>query len=465
MGKYCRPVALSSLLLLSLCCLSLLRAGSAASVTAGATDGSELWGYVEVRPKAHLFWWYYKSPQRVSTPSKPWPTVLWLQGGPGASGVGIGNFLEVGPLDVDLNPRNSTWLQKADLIFVDNPVGVGYSYVENASELVTSDWQAAADATALLRALATEVPALREGSPLFLVAESYGGKYAVTLGVSAVRAIRAGELNLTLAGVALGDSFISPEDFALSYAPLLLDVSRLDDNAGDAAKGMAATVKEQIAAGQFAAAWKSWTDLLLFIESKSASVDTYNFLLEAGMDPVSAASSSSVAAASNAQTMKYSTYLSRKEATSSPNTLSGIMNGVIKEKLKIIPSNLTWQGISELVYNALVNDFMKPRIDEVDELLSYGVNVTVYNGQLDVICSTIGAEAWVQKLKWEGLKNLTRLPRQPLYCGSSKVTQAFVRSYKNLHFYWILRAGHFVPADQPCIALSMIGSITQSPAS
>lgn len=36
----------------------------------------------------------------------------------GGSGVGRGNFLEIGPLDVDLNPRNSTWLQKADLIFV-----------------------------------------------------------------------------------------------------------------------------------------------------------------------------------------------------------------------------------------------------------------------------------------------------------------------------------------------------------
>jgi hypothetical protein len=32
--------------------------------------------------EAHLFWWYYKSPHRTSTPSKPWPTILWLQGGP-----------------------------------------------------------------------------------------------------------------------------------------------------------------------------------------------------------------------------------------------------------------------------------------------------------------------------------------------------------------------------------------------
>lgn len=42
----------------------------------------------------------------------------------GASGVGIGNFQEVGPLDTFLKPRNSTWLRKADLLFV-----VCYAYI------------------------------------------------------------------------------------------------------------------------------------------------------------------------------------------------------------------------------------------------------------------------------------------------------------------------------------------------
>jgi serine carboxypeptidase 1 len=81
----------------------------------------------------------------------------------------------------------------------DNPVGVGYSYVEDDSLLVTTDWQQAADATTLLKALVTEVPTL-QSSPLFLVAESYGGKYAATLGASVARAARAGELNITLGG-------------------------------------------------------------------------------------------------------------------------------------------------------------------------------------------------------------------------------------------------------------------------
>ncbi|CAL4939773.1 unnamed protein product [Urochloa decumbens] len=361
--------------------------------------------------------------------------------------------LEIGPLDVSLQPRNSTWLQKADLIFVDNPVGVGYSYVENDTLLVTTDWEQAADATTLLKALVKEVPTL-QSSPLFLVAESYGGKYAATLGASVARAVRAGELNITLGGVALGDSWISPEDFTLSYTPLLLSVSRLDDNAGDEANKIADTVKEQIVAGNFTAAEGSWNDLQHFIRTRSGDVDMYNFL-DGSLDSASANTPTAGSSPSTVKAMtKYSRYLSGKD--SDPNTLEGIMNGVIKEKLQIIPKDLKWEGLNQAVYNALVNDIMKPRIDEIDELLSYGVNVTMYNGQ---------KLTWVQKLKWDGIKTFLSLPRQSLYCGDSKGTKSFVRSYKNLQFYWILGAGHYVPIDQPCIALNMIGSITQSPAS
>ncbi|CAD6343392.1 unnamed protein product [Miscanthus lutarioriparius] len=390
-SRYHSPLALLPLHLLL--CLVSFHACCAASITTGTPDGSELWGYVEVRPKAHLFWWYYKSPQRTSTPSQPWPTVLWLQGGPGASGVGLGNFLEMGPLDVDLKPRNSTWLQKADLIFVDNPVGTGYSYVEDDCLFVTSDWQQAADMTTVVRGLVKEVPTLAT-SPLFLVAESYGGKYAATLGASVARAVRAGELNVTLGGVALGDSWISPEDFTLSYTPLLLSVSRLDDNAGDEANKKAETVKDQIVAAQWAASHKSWVSLLDFIDTKSGNVDVYNFMLDSGMDPVALDIPVGSSPMSSLQVMKYSTSHRGQDSQPDSNTIDGIMNGVIKQKLKIIPKNFTWVEVSNAVYFALI-----------DELLSYGVNVTVYNGQfsvlmnvirvfaflkLDVICSTDG---------------------------------------------------------------------------
>ncbi|KAM0867316.1 hypothetical protein ACQ4PT_042075 [Festuca glaucescens] len=446
---------------LSFVLLHVVQEGAAAS---SSGDGNEQWGYVQVWQKAHVFWWLYKSPQRVSSLAKPWPTILWLQGGPGGSGVGRGNFLEIGLLDANLKQRNSTWLQKADLIFVvselflhhipfkviciesneyvgmqDLPVGVGYSYTEDPSVIATTDLQVAADAIELLSALTKKIPTL-QSSPLFLVGESYGGKLAAMIGISMSRAIHAGILQLTLGGVVLGDSWISPDDFALSYAQLLHDMSRLNDNAVAPANKMAATLKEEMALGQFATARKIWIDLLDLIDSETDSVNMENLLLESNMNSLL--------------------------AQSAPNTIDDIMNGAIKRKLKIIPKDLIWQQVSIPVYKAMANTFMKPAINEVDELLSHGVDVTVYNGQLDVICSTIGVEGWVKKLKWDGLKNFLSLSRQPCDCDSSGhcsgPIKSYVRSFKNLHFYWILGAGHAVPIDQPDTALKMIGSITHS---
>ncbi|KAA8550290.1 hypothetical protein F0562_001974 [Nyssa sinensis] len=435
--------------------------GTAKSAIAARTqDGSEEWGYVEVRPKAHMFWWYYRSPYTVQDPNKPWPIILWLQGGPGSSGVGMGNFEEVGPLDTDLKPRNSTWLQKADLLFVDNPVGTGFSYVEDTKLLVKTDEEAASDLTTLLVEIFNGSESLQK-SPLYIVGESYGGKFAVTLGLSALKAIEAGKLKLKLGGVALGDSWISPEDFVFSWGPFLKDVSRLDNNGLQKSNSLAQKIKQQIGNGHFEDATDSWGELEGVISSSSNSVDFYNFLLDSWMDPVSL----TAAELSKEIAMKrYSTYLgSLRVSPGGYGDLYSLMNGAIRKKLKIIPDNVQWGGQSHLVSTSLVGDFMRPRINEVDELLAKGVNVTVYNGQLDVICATKGTEAWVEKLKWEGLKTFLSMDRTPIYCGDDKVTKGFTKSYRNLQFYWILEAGHFVPVDQPCVALRMVGGITQSP--
>lgn len=56
-----------------------------------------------------------------------------------------------------------------------------------------------------------------------------------------------------------------------------------------------------------------------------------------------------------------------------------------------------------------------------------------------------GQESWLRKLKWTELPKFSQLRWKPLYCDpKSSETSAFVKSYKNLSFYWILRAGHMV---------------------
>ena len=62
-----------------------------------------------------------------------------------------------------------------------------------------------------------------------------------------------------------------------------------------------------------------------------------------------------------------------------------------------------------------------------------------------------GQEAWIRRLKWAELPKFNQLKWKALYSDpKSSETSAFVKSYKNLAFYWILRAGHMVrPYPQP----------------
>lgn len=63
----------------------------------------------------------------------------------------------------------------------------------------------------------------------------------------------------------------------------------------------------------------------------------YNFLLDSGMDPVSTDSTAGGSSSTSLQAMKYSAYLGSQDSGS--NTIDGIMNGVVKQKLKIIPKD------------------------------------------------------------------------------------------------------------------------------
>ncbi|KAJ1679791.1 hypothetical protein EV182_001322 [Spiromyces aspiralis] len=96
---------------------------------------------------ASLFYWYFPAiaPQADGGGPPP-PLLLWIQGGPGASSM-IGLFTEMGPLMFDdageLVRRNLTWANEYDILFVDQPVGTGYSYVHPPQNYTMAQLQGA----------------------------------------------------------------------------------------------------------------------------------------------------------------------------------------------------------------------------------------------------------------------------------------------------------------------------------
>ncbi|KAL9236759.1 hypothetical protein vseg_011393 [Gypsophila vaccaria] len=141
-------------------------------------------GYVTVNEEKGraLFYWFYEA----STNPQDKPLVLWLNGGPGCSSVGYGATQEIGPFLVNtsgtgLNFNPFSWNREANIVFLESPVGVGFSYTNTSSDFLNlGDDFTANDAYEFLQKWLVKFPTYRK-RPFYIAGESYAGKYVPEL--------------------------------------------------------------------------------------------------------------------------------------------------------------------------------------------------------------------------------------------------------------------------------------------
>jgi len=89
-----------------------------------------------------MFYWLFRS---RSNPSKD-PLVMWLTGGPGCSSE-LAVFFENGPFkfnaDQTLRSNAYAWNNVSNVVFVDNPIGTGYSKCNSIFDFDTTEQQIA----------------------------------------------------------------------------------------------------------------------------------------------------------------------------------------------------------------------------------------------------------------------------------------------------------------------------------
>lgn len=153
-------------------------------------DFAQYSGYVTVNEESGraLFYWLTEA---VEDPASK-PLVLWLNGGPGCSSIAYGMAEEVGPFHVNkdgksvyLNPYS--WNTVANLLFLDAPVGVGYSYSNTTSDIFTNgDKRTASDSLQFLLNWLERFPQFK-GRDFYITGESYAGHYVPQLSQAIVR--------------------------------------------------------------------------------------------------------------------------------------------------------------------------------------------------------------------------------------------------------------------------------------
>ncbi|XP_031132013.1 serine carboxypeptidase-like 42 [Ipomoea triloba] len=136
-------------------------------------------GYVDVDEKAgrSLFYYFVEAEKDVHR----LPLTLWLNGGPGCSSIGGGAFTELGPFFPSGDGRgliknSKSWNKASNLLFVESPAGVGWSYSNTSSDYTCGDISTAEDMLIFMKKWYEKFQEFLD-RPLFLTGESYAGHY------------------------------------------------------------------------------------------------------------------------------------------------------------------------------------------------------------------------------------------------------------------------------------------------
>ncbi|XP_064648192.1 probable serine carboxypeptidase CPVL [Lineus longissimus] len=389
-------------------------------------------GYLTVNKpyNSNLFFWFF--PAKVN-PTKA-PVVMWLQGGPGGSSM-FGLFVEHGPFGVNakaqLVPRNTTWQTNYSMLYVDNPVGTGFSFTENEAGYATDEEDVGND---MYSALVQFFQIYYEYSQLdfYVTGESYAGKYvpAIAYKIHSVQANGSAKSMINLRGIAIGDGLCDPEMMFPAFSGFVYNAGLMDENQSAYAKTQTDQIVEQIQQKQWINAFKTFDNLLngdlapypSFYTNVTGSTDYYNYM-----------------------------------RTKSPADFNFFYKflALPEVRLAIHVGNLTFNAGTE-VEKHLLTDVMQSIKPWLAVLMNY-YKVMIYNGQLDVIIPVPSTESFLMTVPWQHLDEYKRAERHiwKVHPDDGEVA-GYVRRVHDFYQVIVRSAGHILPHDQPEVGHDLI---------
>ncbi|KAF4584580.1 hypothetical protein EYR38_001809 [Pleurotus pulmonarius] len=391
------------------------------SVRAKSTKWSYT-GYIDIEAR-HLFFYFFES---RNDPAKD-DVIFWTNGGPGCSS-SLGLFMELGPcrvLDEDgakFHPE--AWNSNANIFFIDQPIGVGFSYADYGETVSTTE-EAAKDIAAFV-AIFFENFTKFKGRGFHMAGESYGGRYLPVFAAAVydqnAELLQQGltPINLTSVMIVAPINDIStcvamkqmvPRCTKWFQSACIDHFDAIDCNAAD----MLCTAAFEM---PFFASGKNPYDISKDCEGKIEETLCY---------PI---------------TQHINHYLDQPE---------------IRDVLGVDPSvTANFSSCSRSVTTAFGQtlDELHPTVDYVAALLERNVRVLIYVGSYDWVCNWVGSERWTLAMEWSGMEEFNKQPLRDWVVDGKSAGKT--RSAKGLTFATVEAAGHMVPYDKPKESLEMV---------
>lgn len=399
---------------------------------------------VDVTHDRSLFFYFVEAELDPATK----PVVLWLNGGPGCSSVGQGAFTEHGPFKLSNNGHlvrnNYSWNREANMLYLESPAGVGFSYSTNQSDYyLVNDEITARDNLLFLQGWYSKFPNYKT-NPFFISGESYIGHYAPQL----AHLILQSKSNINLKGILMGNPLLDFDHDYNSRAEYLWSHSQISDSTYHKLTHICnnAEFKRQDRMGNASVICE---DIYLQMITEMGNIDPFDVTLDVCIYPqthrlnILKRAREEVDVCLESKTFKY---LNRKD----------------------VQIALHGKLVGEGVYNwstcsgVLVYDFQNlenPTISMLGPLVKSGVRVLAYSGDQDSEIPFFATRSLIKGLAKD--LGLTATDSYRVWYEGSQVA-GWTEGYGEfLSFATIRGAAHAAPFSQPARALVLFKAFVE----
>ncbi|KAL8260592.1 hypothetical protein R6Q59_028545 [Mikania micrantha] len=398
-------------------------------------------GYISVGESGRRSLFYYFVEAESNSSSKP--LVLWLNGGPGCSSVGEGAFVEHGPFKPSgrvLVKNNYSWNKEANMLYLESPAGVGFSFSDEPSFYTSAnDVVTAGDNLAFLEKWFEKYPEYKHRD-FYITGESYAGHYVPQLANLIVHS----KAKINLKGIAIGNPLLDFNTDFNSRGEYLWSHGLISDATYDMFNAICnySTIRRQ-------AQSRSVTPTCSRVASQASKeigrfVNAYDITLDVCLSNVF--SQSQVLEQIQDEETKIDVcvedemivYLNRKDVQTALNA-------------RLVGIN-TWTPCSDVLSYDMDN-LEVPMAPVLASLLKSGIRILVYSGDQDSVLPLTGTRVVVNGLAMQLGLNIS-LPYRAWFNGNQ--VGGWTQVYGDvLSFATIRGASHEAPFSQPERSLAL----------
>ncbi|XP_066442311.1 lysosomal protective protein-like [Eleutherodactylus coqui] len=417
-------------------------------------------GFLDVSGGKKLHYWFVE----CQDDPKSCPLVLWLNGGPGCSSL-AGFLTEHGPFLIQPDGRTlkyneHSWNKIANVIYLESPAGVGFSYSDDKN-YTTGDAQTARDNYMALKDFFRLYPEYVKND-FYITGESYGGFYVPSLAVEVEK-----DSSINLKGLTIGNGVT---DVMLDFNSLpyftyyhgLWDTKtwhRLEHACCTKKVCNFVNSSKEGCADELGKAFtytKKLNPYNIFqpcLEGKPGEIRDYG-------DHIKAYHPGTLSIQSHSAFSKRLKDASRlnKPISMSPPCVDGtdlttyLNNPDVRSALHIPHELPQWEICSADVSMNFEREMTNAHDQYLQLLKEKKYRILVYSGDLDMACNFLAIEWFVNSLN---LKVEDSYHPWMYHDGTQLQIAGFAKDFVNLTLLTVKGAGHMVPTDKPLEAFEM----------